>query len=195
MSEQITTYEPILNLAEILEKSSILPTHSRGAKYTKHDIFVLACIGQRLGIDPLASVMGIYIVEGRPFIGSRLVRALVLKNGHKFEIKEWTSTSIKVTAARAGGPDQEFSYSIAEATHAGLTGKSSWKQHPRRMLLAAVTRNVADAIFADIFLGVTTDDGSGDGIEDNQGQLAKPTESTITLESLAVTGGGADAHT
>jgi hypothetical protein len=178
----LATYQPILSLAEVLEKSSILPTHSRGAKYTKFDIFVLASIGQRLGIDPLASVMGIYIVEGRPYIGSRLVRALILKNGHKFEIKEWTSTAIKVTAARAGGPDQEFGYSVAEATHAGLTGKTSWKQHPRRMLLAAVTRNVADAIFADIFLGITTDDGSGPGFEEGEQQASAAP--AITLESL-----------
>ena len=187
MSTELTPYDQILSLAEILEKSSILPTHSRGAKYSKHDIFALALIGQRLGIDVLGSVMGIYIVEGRPFIGSRLVRALILKNGHKFEIKEWTATGIKVNAARAGGPDQEFTYTLAEATHAGLTGKSSWKQHPRRMLLAAVTRNVADAIFADIFLGIVGDDDSGDS-DAGEAPAARfaQTSKAITLESLTV---------
>ena len=186
MSTELTPYDQILSLAEILEKSSILPTHSRGAKYSKHDIFALALIGQRLGIDVLGSVMGIYIVEGRPFIGSRLVRALILKNGHKFEIKEWTSTAIKVIAARAGGPDQEFTYTYAEATHAGLTGKSSWKQHPRRMLLAAVTRNVADAIFADIFLGIVGDDDSGDSEAGEAPARAVQSNKAITLDSLTL---------
>lgn len=160
---QVVEYKEILSLAEVLGESNILPSLGRAQKYSKHDIFVLAMIGHRLGIDPIASVMGIYIVEGRPFVSSRLVRGLILKNGHSFRVTEWTSAKITVLAARQGQEAVEFTYTLAEAQHAGLGSKNTWKSHPRRMLLAAVTRNVADALFADLFLGLTNDDGSDPG--------------------------------
>lgn len=161
---ELTEYDATLGLAELLAQSNILPSMGKGQKYTKHDIFVLSMIGQRLGIDPLASVMGIYILNGRPYISARIVRGLILKNGHRFEVKEWTASKIVVLAARNGQEPIEFTYTTAEAQHAGLTGKDTWKQHPRRMLLAAVTRNVADALFADLFLGLVNDDGSEDSV-------------------------------
>jgi hypothetical protein len=185
---QVVEYQNSLTLSELLAKSNILPSLGKGAKYTQHDIFVLSMIGQRLGIDPIASVMGIYIVEGRPMVSSRLVRGLILKNGHKFEIKEWTAQKISVLAARGTGEPVEFTYTIAEAAHAGLTNKNTWKSHPRRMLLAAVTRNVADALFADLFLGLVNDDGSdpgADGSAEVTSAAVRPeTATTITLESL-----------
>lgn len=179
----IVQYQELLSLADVLSQSNILPSLSKGPKYTQHDIFVLAIIGSRLGIDPIASVMGIYIVEGRPFVSSRLVRGLILKNGHSFDITEWTATKITVLAARQGQEPREFSYSTQEAQHAGLMSKNSWRQHPRRMLLAAVTRNVADALFADLFLGLVNDDGS-DSETSGPIDVVLQQPATITLDSL-----------
>jgi len=158
-------YAAELSLSEILGKSNLIPALNKdGQKYSVHDIFVLAMIGKKIGIDPMSAIMGIYIVQGRPFIGAKLTRGLILRNGHTFNIAEWTATKITVSAARKGQAPTEFSYTTAEAAHAGLMKKDTWSKHPRRMLLAAVTRNVADALFADLFLGVTSDDGSDDDI-------------------------------
>lgn len=149
----------MLQLADTLSKSAIVQNLG-GGKFSREDLFVVLMMADRLGIDPMAALTGVYVVKGRPYIGARLVRGLVLKNGHVFDVVEWTAESCTVLAARRGQEPRKYSYTIREAQHAGLTAKETWRLHPRRMLLNAVTRHVMDACFADLFLGLTTDDDS-----------------------------------
>lgn len=144
-----------VQLAQIMSKSNIIPKISKDKPYSAEDIVSLFLIGERLGVDPIAALSGIWIVEGRPSVSARLCRALILKHGHKWRVEHWDAQSIKVTVTRKDDEPQTFEYTIKEAAHAGLTNRKTWQQHPRPMLMAAVTRRIVDAVFPDLFLGMT----------------------------------------
>lgn len=176
----------LLTLADSLSKSSIVQNLAQ-QKYSKEDVFVLLMMGERLGIDPMAALTGIYVVKGRPYIGARLVRGLALKHGHTFEVVDWTADTCQVLAGRKGQEPRTFGYTIKEAQHAGLMQKETWRQHPRRMLLNAVTRHVMDACFADLFLGITVDDDSDPDItaQPKRAQLTTaPKSPTLALSQI-----------
>lgn len=144
-----------LQLAQIMSKSNIIPKISKDKPYSAEDIVSLFLIGERLGVDPIAALSGIWIVEGRPSVSARLCRALILKHGHKWRVEHWDAQSIKVTVTRKDDEPQTFEFTMKEAAHAGLTNRKTWQQHPRPMLMAAVTRRIVDAVFPDLFLGMT----------------------------------------
>jgi len=144
-----------VQLAQIMSKSNIIPKISKDKPYSAEDIVSLFLIGERLGVDPIAALSGIWIVEGRPSVSARLCRALILKHGHKWRVEHWDAQSIKVTVTRKNDEPQTFEYTMKEAAHAGLTNRKTWQQHPRPMLMAAITRRIVDAVFPDLFLGMT----------------------------------------
>ena len=145
-----------VQLAQIMAKSNIIPKISKGQPYSAEDIVSLFLIGERLGVDPIAALSGVWIIEGRPCISARLCRALIVRAGHKWKVKEWDATKIVVEVQRKGDDDwQSFDYTMKEAAHAGVAGKQTWRQHPKPMLMAAVTRRIVDAVFPDLFLGMT----------------------------------------
>lgn len=145
-----------MQLAQIMSKSNIIPKISKEKPYSAEDIVSLFLIGERLGVDPIAALSGIWIVEGRPSVSARLCRALILKHGHKWRVKEWDAQHIIVEVQRKGDDEaQTFEYTMKEAAHAGLATRQTWRMHPRPMLMAAVTRRIVDAVFPDLFLGMT----------------------------------------
>lgn len=140
--------------AQIMAKSNIIPKISKGQPYSAEDIVSLFMIGERLGVDPIAALSGVWIIEGRPSVSARLCRALIVHNGHKWRVKEWDAKHIVVEVKRKDDDEfQTFEYTMLEATHAGLSGRQTWRQHPKPMLMAAVTRRIVDAVFPDLFLG------------------------------------------
>lgn len=165
MSELITT-EPQLTtslkekiqMAQIMSQSNIVPKMSKDKPYTTEDIVSLFLIGERLGIDPISALSGIFLVEGRPTISARLSRALIRKNGHAFKVESWDSKHCKIVATRQGEEPQEIEYRIEEAIHAGLLNRNTWRQYPKQMLFAAATRRMVDVVFSDLFLGMASYD-------------------------------------
>jgi len=132
---------------------------------TEVDALLLARKGAELGVDTLASLSGIYVVKGRPFLSADLKRGLILRHGHTFRIAEWSAQKIVVQTARRGDELTTIEYTMQEAAHSGRTSSATWKQHPRRMLLHAVTHHIAAAMFADLFLGMGGEPEDSDNID------------------------------
>lgn len=94
--------------------------------------------GYELGFTPVVSMMGIYIVDGKPCLSGNLLGALVKRSG-KYDYRIIKSTndecSIQFMDGRTGeplGPPYEFT--LKDAMLAQLTGKENWKKYPKAML-------------------------------------------------------------
>jgi hypothetical protein len=59
----------------------------------------------------------------------------------------------------------ESSFSIEEATKAGLTHKDTWKKHPKNMLFARALSNGCKWFCADVFSGATYNESDIDSLE------------------------------
>lgn len=110
--------------------------------------------GGELGFGPIASVMGVYIVEGKPSLSAQLIAAAVQKSGRfKYRVREWTATSCRIEFFDGGESLGESSFSIAEAQAANLAGKAVWKSYPKAMLWARAMSQGARAYAPEVFSG------------------------------------------
>lgn len=121
---------------------------------------VLACImtGQELGILPMQALRQIYNFDGKIGLFSELMRALVLKHGHRLyfgEGAEYTTTRVVCYGVRAdNGDTSRVEWTIDMAKAAGLTNKNNWKMTPRAMLAARASTEVCRNLFPDVVAGM-----------------------------------------
>lgn len=153
--------------------------------------------GQELGFGPIASMTGIYIVKGRVTLSANLMAAAIKRQRPRYDyrVTEHTAESCSIEFMQDGEHLGESTYSMGDATAAGLASSETWKKHPRNMLFARALSNGAKWFCPDIFgggpiytpdeLGAVIDGetgevlGSGDGMPADAAQLpSAPVSST-----------------
>lgn len=139
--------------------------------------------GRELGFGPMASVLGVYIVDGRPSLSAQLIAAAI--QGHpayRYRVREWTATKCRIEFYEGADSLGESSFSIEEAQAAGLTGKGVWKQYPKAMLWARAMSQGARAYTAEIFSGaIYTPDELGAQV-DSEGRVIDVTTGEVMAD-------------
>ena len=144
-------------VADLLVKTGFAPKGS-----TVETAVVAMIHGNRLGLDPLAAVQGIAVVNGRPTLwGDQL--AAVVKGNSVFggERVEYFGTGdeagCRVTVWRKGdeaNPTVE-TFTARDAKRAGLWGKTGpWTQYPRQMLFKRARAFAYRHAFPDALMGM-----------------------------------------
>lgn len=144
--------------------------------------------GSELGIGPVASMTGIYIVKGRVSMSANLMAAQIKRSG-KYNYRVATMQNDLVSIVFYEGRDEigVSSFSRADAEAAGLWNSSDpWKKTPRNMLFARAMSNGARWFCPDIFSGpVYTPDELESSIEPAPLPPA-PTADVVTGEVVEV---------
>ena len=167
MTNTIAIYEQMNQLqtaAQALHASGFFKDTTSQAQ-----AMVKVMAGAELGLPPFASMTGIHIVQGKPVLGANLVATLVKNDPrYNYRVKQADDQACILTWYENGAAVGESSFTMSEATAAGLTNKPTWKSYPSDMLFArALTRGArryAPGIFggAPIYtpeeLGVDTDE-------------------------------------
>lgn len=123
--------------------------------------------GQELGLQPMASLRAIDVVNGTPALRAITLRALVLQRGHDMWLVESTNTRCVMRGQRAGSANvQEVAWDMDRARALGLAGKENWRKQPRNMLVARATAELARLIAPEAILGLPyTAEELADGLE------------------------------
>ena len=152
MSEiAIRNVDDLKTLAKTMGVSALLPNTLRGKPA---DVFVTILYGHELGLTPMASVQGIYVVNGRPMLSAQTWLALLRRAGHKALVKEHDDEHCTVWLQRGDtGEEHTSTYTFAEAERAGLTKKDVWNAHRKNMLLARAVANGCRFLAPEIALG------------------------------------------
>jgi hypothetical protein len=115
--------------------------------------------GAGLGMNPMAAVQRICIINGRPSVWGDAVPAIAISTG---QLEDWKESITgegdamvaTCTVKRRGiRTPMTATFSMADAKTAGLLGKGTWKQYPRRMLTMRARVAFRD-LFADAFVGL-----------------------------------------
>lgn len=99
--------------------------------------------GQELGIGPIQSMMGLFIVEGRVTVSASLASALLVRAGkYRYRIRKHTH-EVCVLEFFEGEESLGLSeFTIEDAKRAGLVkDKSAWMKWPKNMLFARALTN------------------------------------------------------
>lgn len=135
-------------IATSLAKTSFVPTSMRGKV---DDITAAILAGQELGLNPLAAMRSMDIIQGTPGLRAHAMRALVQSRGHDVELVESSEARCVMRGRRKGSSTwQTITWTIERAAKLGLTGKDQWRKQPATMLIARATGEVCRLIAADV---------------------------------------------
>lgn len=113
--------------------------------------------GRELGLQAMAALRGIHIVEGRHMLSSDLLRALVIRSGKAkyFRCTERTAERATFVTQRGDEPEMALTYTIQEAQQAGLVKeKSGWMKNPADMLVARASAKLARLVYPEVVHGL-----------------------------------------
>jgi len=139
--------------AKLLAEASLLPDAYRRQPA---NILLVQEMAEALGVPLTQAINGIAVIKGKPTMSAEMMRALVLRAGHRLKVETLTDQGCRLLVARREQPDdvQEFTFTMADAQRAGLSG-DTWKRHPKSMLLARCTTQACRAVFPDVLAGVS----------------------------------------
>jgi hypothetical protein len=124
-----TVLDQIEQVSSKLIESKALPSSIlNGAQLT-----MVLMAGYEAGMKPMESINAYYIINGRLTIyGDASIRQL-RRADYKIKWDESTDKTATVTLSK-GSESHTETYTIEEATKAGLLSKIPWKNHPKDML-------------------------------------------------------------
>lgn len=145
----------LFRLAERIKGSSVVPKDYIGKP---ENIFVAMMYGREIGLHPIQAVQSIMVVNGRPTLWGDAIPGLVQASGllEKFE-ENWdesTKTATCIVRRKGDQKDHTVTFSLAEATKAGLTNKDTWKNYPKRMCAMRARAFAFRDRFSDVLKGL-----------------------------------------
>jgi hypothetical protein len=179
--ERSQAFEPssideALRLSKLLVASHLLP---KGVQ-TPEAAFAIVLTGRELGLTAMQSLRSLHIIEGKPTMSADLVAALVKSRPEVceyFRLVESSAEAATYETKRKGEPSPtRMSFTMADATRAGVTAKDNWRKYPSAMLRARCITALARAVYPDLVLGVYDPDELG-------GESA-PAAAPVTYEAV-----------
>lgn len=158
------TLEETLDLGKVLAQSGYFSDARDAAKAVAK---ILA--GRELGIGPLASLTGIYIVQNRVTLSANLMAACIKRSGIYTYRVSWSDNSCSIEYFEHGESIGVSEFGSADQQRAGLSSEP-WKKYPRNMWFARAMSNGAKWYCADVFAGpmYTPEELGADVTEDGQ---------------------------
>lgn len=145
-----------MKIAAMIANSQLAPKDFRGKT---EDTLVAMMMGQELGLNPMQAIQNIAVINGRPSVWGDALLALV-QNHPAFKSIEETFDDSTMTAkcivTRKGGKPHVSTFSQADATTAGLWGRNTWAQYPKRMLAMRARGFALRNQFSDALCGLIT---------------------------------------
>jgi RecT family len=154
-------------------KSGILPA----AINTPEKAIAIALMGKELGLPVMASLTGLFVVNGKVQLSGALMLRLIYERVPGAIVTVLSSpdkalTECVVEMSRPGQKPMQFRYTLDEAKRAGFLSKQPWQNHPATMLRWSAIRTGARIVFADALAGCY--------MEDEMQQPAKHLDAAIT---------------
>ena len=117
--------------------------------------------GRELGMPTMHALRAFHIVDGKPVLAADAIRALVLRSGlaRYFRCTERTAARATFVTQRGDEPEIGLTYTIEEATTAGLLkAGSGWVKNPADMLVARAGSKLARLVYPDVVHGIYAGD-------------------------------------
>ncbi|AYG06844.1 hypothetical protein D7M10_06965 [Pseudomonas fluorescens] len=142
-----------LKFADYLANSDIVP---KDFQKKPANILVAVQWGMELGLQPMQAMQSIAVINGRPSLWGDAVIALVRSSPlceYVYETDDGETASCRVK--RVGEDEQIRTFSMADATQAGLKGKQGpWAQYPKRMRQMRARSFALRDVFPDVLRGM-----------------------------------------
>lgn len=139
-------------VARSLAKTSFVGQTMRGKP---DEICGAILAGAEIGLQPMAALRSIDIIQGTPAMRAHTLRGLVLSQGHEVWVEESSEERAVVCGQRQGSEHVERSeWTIDRARRLALLKEDNWQKQPGVMLVARATAEVCRRVGADVLMGL-----------------------------------------
>ena len=148
---EISTLTDVERLASLAVASGLVQVRRA------EEAAMLLITGRELGLSPMQSLRGIYVVNGRPVLSADLLVAIVRRSGlcESWRTIESTATTCTIETLRRGetAPARK-TWTADDARRASLAGKGTWGAYPAQMLRHRCAADLAREVYPDVVLGL-----------------------------------------
>lgn len=130
---------------------------------TPQAVLTTLLAGRELGLQSMASLRALHIIDGRPALAADLIRALVIRSGAAkyFRCTERTAERATFETQRYEDPPVSLTFTIAEARAAWLKDEKAWQNsawchNPADMCVARASSKLARLVYPDVTHGLYT---------------------------------------
>lgn len=147
------TFDQALTFSDYLAESDLVPKDFKGKP---GNCLIAMQWGSELGLKPLQSLQNLAVINGRPALWGDAVIALVLASSVcEYVTEDDDGKTAYCRVKRKGSPEQVRSFSMEDATKAGLAGKAGpWTQYPKRMRQMRARAFALRDVFPDVLRGM-----------------------------------------
>jgi hypothetical protein len=121
---------------------------------TPAQALALGLLCQAEGRHPAEAARDYHIINGKPSLKSEAMLARFQQAGGRVEWHEYTHDSVSGTFSHPQGGTLKVSWTMQDATRAGLTSNPTWKKFPRQMLKARCISEAVCGIFPAVLSGL-----------------------------------------
>lgn len=153
-----------MEFAKMMSESEMVPKSFRGKP---GDVLIAVQMGSEVGLQPMASIQNIAVINGKPGIYGDAGKAILLSKGCILDeddieiVKRTGRARCKIT--RPGRPPVERTYSIENAKVAGLWNKEGpWRTNPERQMAWRAFWFAARDVASDLLKGLSGAEELGD---------------------------------
>jgi hypothetical protein len=129
----------VAKLAQSLSNTQFVP---KAMQKKPAEVTAAILTGAELGLDPMAAIRSIVVIQGTPTLTAVAMRALVVRAGHRIRVIEADGEHAIVHGWREGefdGPPHVSEWTLERAKKLGLLRKDTWQSMPQNMLIARAT--------------------------------------------------------
>ncbi|MBR5950402.1 MAG: hypothetical protein IKZ87_03105 [Actinomycetaceae bacterium] len=149
------TYDQAWHFAEMIARSGLAPKEFQGKP---ENCFIAMQWGDVLGLDPMAAIRGIAVINGRPALWGDTMLALVRASPVCEYVKEEFQEDVAICRVKRKGKSETehvCMFSLDDARAAGLLGKPGpWQQYQKRMLQMRARGFALRDVFPDVLQGI-----------------------------------------
>lgn len=115
-------------------------------------ILMILLAALELGIRPLQALNGgIHNIQGKVEISARLMNSMIRRAGHSITVRQCDCKICIIDGKRSDNGDSfTASFSMEDATKAGLAARDVWRKYTEDMLYARAMSRLARRLFPDI---------------------------------------------
>lgn len=141
-----------ISMAGLAAKSGLCKTRKQ------EDAFFIIMYGMELGLSPMAALLTIHVIEGKPSISGEAMLSLVRRSPRCKIVKITGDANVGVTvySQRDDGNEYSVTWTHEKAVKAGLAHKANWQKHMEQMLTWRGVSQMCKMLYGDIVLGLYT---------------------------------------
>ena len=150
MSNALVPVADIEKMAVAIAKSKMF-----GMK-TPEEAFALMLIAQAEGMHPAIAARDYHVIQGRPTLKADAMMARFQQAGGKVQWDVYTDAEVTGTFSHPAGGSLKLTWTYAQASKIGLTGKDNWRNYPRAMLRARCISEGIRTVYPGCVVGTYT---------------------------------------